>query len=180
MKKYKGLGVVAFTITCMLDYRPAVPSMTPEQGQDTTEESATGDGGDEEDFDDEETDGIDEDNDGVIEDDEGETNAGDESDTVDSEESEDPVDDSVSIQIPVVAPGMHLEIWALSIPTDAPQFAWSIGHGYTEGQEGHPHHAIRDSKTVALRSSVRPVSNEPRRALHHVSSLNRCKRKCSL
>ena len=143
MKKYKGLGVVAFTITCMLGLSACGTEHDPEQGQDTTEESATGDGGDEEeDFDDEETDGIDEDNDGVIEDDEGETNAGDESDTVDSEESEDPVDDSVSNPDTGSGTGDASGDMGASIPTDAPQLAWSIGHGYTEGQEGHPHHAI--------------------------------------
>lgn len=30
----------------------------------------------------------------------------------------------------------------LSNPTGAPQLAWSIGHGFTEDTEGHPHHAI--------------------------------------
>ena len=141
MKKYKGLGVVAFTITCMLGLSACGTEHDPEQGQDTTEESATGDGGDEEDFDDEETDGIDEDNDGVIEDDEGETNAGDESDTVDSEESEDPVDDGVSNPDTGGGTGAHLEIWALQFLPMRPS-SWSIGHGYTGGQEGHPHHAI--------------------------------------
>ena len=157
MKKYKGLGVVAFTITCMLGLSACGTEHDPEQGQDTTEESATGDGGDEEDFDDEETDGIDEDNDGVIEDDEGETNAGDESDTVDSEESEDPVDDSVSN--PDTGSGTGDASGDMGVQF-RPMRPSSHGQSVTDTPRAKKDIPTMQSrpKTVALRSSVRPVS----------------------